>query len=65
MPHFESGEDKLIRLLEEVIARLRGDIASLEIAVAALGVFRQPIPDFDSSRSKFALPENKFVLPRR
>ena len=65
MPHFESADDKLVRLLEEIIARLRGDIASLEIAVAALGVFKQPIPDYDLSKNKFALPENKFVLPRR
>jgi hypothetical protein len=53
----KTAEHMIVSSLFEALDRLRDDLDKVELWAAALGYFRAPVPDYESSTS------NRYVLP--
>jgi hypothetical protein len=60
MPAAPLAEERIVRNLQEALARLHEDIARVELWADALGSFVQPIPEYDPADAHL----NKFLLPQ-
>jgi hypothetical protein len=56
MAGIEPAGEKIARHLQEAVKQLHDDIARVELWAGALGCFARPIPDYDPTTSRFALP---------
>ncbi|MFZ3360667.1 MAG: hypothetical protein WCA56_19095 [Xanthobacteraceae bacterium] len=59
----EPPEDLIVRNLIEALQRLCGDIDRMELWAAALGSFRDPIPDYRPGEQYLLKPSDR--QPRR
>jgi hypothetical protein len=57
LPFGQEGraQDLIARNLEEALARVRADIATVEIWITALSCFAQPVPPYE--------PDDRYLLP--
>jgi hypothetical protein len=49
--------EKIVRNLQDAVARLHDDIARVELWAGALGSFVQPVPGYEPTHSRYALPQ--------
>jgi hypothetical protein len=55
------GRDKVVRELQQAVARLQDDLARVEFWADALGGFSKPVPDYEQSGGRL----NAYILPYR
>ncbi len=66
MTAIEPAAEKAVRSLQDAIARLRDDIARVEIWAVALENFARPAPDYDpmdQAASRYRLPRGGGAEP--
>ncbi len=50
--------ERIVRNLQDAVARLHDDIARVELWAGALGSFVQPVPGYEPIHNRYALPRS-------
>lgn len=56
MPAIEPAGEKIVRNLQQAVARLHDELTRVELWAGALDGFTKPIPEYGHGRTRFDLP---------
>ena len=56
MPAIEPAGEKIVRNLQQAVARLHDELTRVELWAGALDGFTKPIPEYGHGRTQFDLP---------